>query len=295
MSFQQVIYPSLAFILLAPVVGLVFSGYDRVLSSRMQGRQGPPFLQPLYDIVKLFNKEATVVNRVQTAMVIAFLIFSVFTGCIFFVGSDLLLVFFALTLAEVFLMLAACSTNSPYSSMGSQRELLSIMAYEPMTLLTAIGFYMISGSFNVSEIINRDVPAIVELPGMFAGFVFILIIKFRKSPFDLSTSHHAHQEMVKGVTQDISGNVLGIMELAELYETVLMMAIVALFFITKNPFSYVWAVLACFIVYFILILIDNVFPRVKWEKMLLVTWGVTFALGGANLLILDMIKIAEGW
>ena len=282
----------ICYLIFAPVVGLFVSGYDRVITARMQGRQGPPFLQPLYDLVKLFRKEATIVNRVQTAMVVAFLIFQVFTGCIFFAGSDILLVFFALTLADVFLILAACSTNSPYSNLGSQRELLSIMAYEPMTLLTAIGFYMVSKSFNVADITGMDKPAILQIPGIFIGYVFILIIKCRKSPFDLSTSHHAHQEMVKGLTQDISGNVLGIMELAELYASVLNMAVVGLFFVYKNPWSYLVALLVCSVVYFIILLIDNIFPRVKWNVMLWSTWAVTFVFGGANVLLLDMLRTA---
>ena len=283
----------ICYLIFAPVAGLFVSGYDRVVTARMQGRQGPPFLQPLYDLAKLFRKEATIVNRVQTAMVVAFLIFQVFTGCIFFAGSDILLVFFALTLADVFLILAACSTNSPYSNLGAQRELVSIMAYEPMTLLTAIGFYMVSKSFNVADIISMDEPAILKVPGIFLGYVFILIIKFRKSPFDLSTSHHAHQEMVKGLTQDISGNVLGIMELAELYASVLNMAVVGLFFVYKNPWSYLVALVVCSVVYFLILLIDNIFPRVKWNVMLWSTWAVTFVFGGANVLMLDMLKTAK--
>jgi len=40
----------------------------------------------------------------------------------------------------------------------------------------------------------------LALPGIFLGFLYTLEIKFRKSPFDLSASHHAHQELVRGMT-----------------------------------------------------------------------------------------------
>ena len=50
--------------------------------------------------------------------------------------------------------------------------------------------------------------------------MFTAAIKFRKSPFDLSTSHHAHQEMVKGLTTEMSGTTLAIMNIAEYYEMV---------------------------------------------------------------------------
>ena len=245
MSWYMIAVVLIAYIVIAPLAGGLLSGFDRVITARMQGRQGPPLLQPFYDIFKLFSKEAIVVNKIQVLMIFAYLIFSVFTGAIFFAGGDILLVFFALTLAEMFLMLAACSASSPYSSMGAQRELLQMMAYEPMTLLAAIGFYMTSHSFMVSNIINTDKPAIIKLPGMFIGFAYILIVKFRKSPFDLSTSHHAHQEMVKGLTTDISGNVYGLVELAEWYENILMMAFLGMFFVTKDPISWLYAFIAC--------------------------------------------------
>ena len=41
------------YLLLAPLAGALLDGLDRRLSARMQGRQGPPFLQPFYDIAKL--------------------------------------------------------------------------------------------------------------------------------------------------------------------------------------------------------------------------------------------------
>ena len=280
----------ICYLALTPVAGIAMEGCDRVISARMQGRQGPPILQPLYDIKKLFNKQAIVVNNLQTALVLGFVIFTIFTGCIFFAGGDILLVFFAHSLSDMFLVLAACSANSPYSSLGAQREFIQMMAYEPMTLLAAIGFYMVSSSFNVSDIIAEPLPAIIKAPGVFLGYVFILIIKFRKSPFDLATSHHAHQEMVKGLTQDISGSTLAWVEFGDLYEQVQMLAIAGLFFVCSNPWSYLIAFAACFIIYFLMILIDNVYPRLKWQPMLFWTWAITFALGGGNFLILTMLK-----
>lgn len=189
---------AIGFFILAPLIGGLLEGADRVLCARMQGRQGPPLLQPFYDMFKLINKQSVVVNNVQDVLVCGFLIFVVFAGLLFYWGGDILLVFFALTLAEIFFIMSSCSANSPYSSMGAQRELLQNMAYEPMILLAAIGFYLATNSFNVKEIATSSVPSIVYLPGIFVGYVFILVIKLRKSPFDLSTSHHAHQEWCVG-------------------------------------------------------------------------------------------------
>lgn len=279
----------LLYIVLGPILGGLLAGVDRIITARMQGRQGPPLLQPFYDFFKLINKQTVVVNHVQDFLVGGFLIFIIFTGGLFFFGGDLLLVFFALTLAGIFLMMSACSANSPYSSLGAQRELLQLMAYEPMILIVAIGFYVTTGSFAVSDIIQSKVSSIVTLPGIFIGFLYILTIKLRKSPFDLSTSHHAHQEMVKGLTTELSGNILALVELSHWYENIFLLGIVGLFVINSSWWSIPLALAVCMFAYFIEIIIDNVFPRIKWELLLKSTWLVTMVAGVINLMILSYL------
>lgn len=277
------------YIILAPFLGGLLQGIDRKITARMQGRQGPPLLQPFYDLFKLFSKQSLVVNKFQSFLVCGFLIFNVFTGALFFWGGDLLLVFFALTLAEIFFIMSSCSANSPFSSMGAQRELMQAMTYEPMVLLVAIGFYMVTDTFNVSNIVSSAHSGILYLPGIFIGFVFILTIKFRKSPFDLSMSHHAHQEMVKGMTTEISGNILGLTEIAHWYENIFLLGVVALFILNQNWWSILIAIGVCLMVYFLEILIDNVFPRVKWKSMLKYSWLITLIAGVINFMILVLI------
>lgn len=278
------------YIILAPLLGGLLQGVDRKITARLQGRQGPPLLQPFYDLYKLFSKEAVVVNDVQKFLVGGFLLFVVFSGALFFFGGDLLLAFFSLTLAGIFFTMSSCSANSPYSSMGAQRELIQMMAYEPMVLLVAIGFYVATGSFNVKEIVmHGGIPAIVYLPGIFIGFLYILTIKFRKSPFDISTAHHAHQEMVRGLTTELSGSVLGIVELSHWYENIFLLGVVGLFIYQASWLSAVAAIIVCGISYFLEILIDNVFPRVKWQNMLKSAWLVTLIAGVINLMIIVTI------
>ena len=279
------------YLILGPVVGGFLAGFDRKISARMQGRRGPSLFQPFYDIFKLFSKQTVVVNDVQDFLVCGFLLFIVFTGCLFFSGGDLLLVFFALTLAGIFFIMSACSANSPYSSMGAQRELMQMMAYEPMVLLVAIGFYVVTGSFSVSDIVQYSkVPAIAYMPGIFIGFLWVLVIKFRKSPFDLSTTHHAHQEMVKGLTTELSGNILALVELSHWYENAFLLGVIGLFVMTMDWWSAIVAVVVCIISYFLEILVDNTFPRVKWQTMLKTTWAATLIVGVINVLILILIK-----
>ena len=280
----------LLYIVGAPIIGGLLDGLDRKISARMQGRKGPGILQPFYDVAKLTQKQLLAVNKFQLLMVMSYLFFVLLSGVLFFGGFDILMCFFSLSTAAMFLILASTSTHSPFSTIGTHREMAQMMSYEPMELLTAVGFYLATGTFAVSDIVQAKYPAIVFAPGFFIGFIFVLTIKFRKSPFDLSTTHHAHQEVVKGVTTEMVGIEYAVTTVTEWYENVFLLGVVALFFINSNPISYLVAAVAVLVVFFIEILIDNTSARVKWQLMLKMAWGVTLVTGGLNLFILELIK-----
>lgn len=294
-GFVTVIIGVIAFAVLAPVVGCFLAGVDRVLSARMQGRVGPPLLQPYYDVRKLFEKEGVTVNGVQDAYVICALIFAIIAGGIFFSGGNLLMCVFVITLSSLFFIIAAYSSRSPYAELGAARETLQVMSYEPMVLLFSVAFYMATaallpfggwGTFNVGAVFALDAPVIVCIWPIFLGLLFILTIKLRKSPFDLSMSHHAHQEIVRGMTTEMSGSTLGLVEILHWCENVLFLGWVGLFFVWGGPVTLIWGVVAALAAYFLEILIDNNFARVKWQFMLKSAWAVALVAGGINLAVL---------
>ncbi|MBR5951829.1 MAG: NADH-quinone oxidoreductase subunit H [Pseudobutyrivibrio sp.] len=291
MTIQTRVIFAICYLILCPFIIGLLDGFDRKISARMQGRRGPSVLQPFFDLKKLFEKEFLTANKSQLFMIRSYLCFIVLSGILFFAGFDLLLVVFSLSTAAMFLILASTSTHSPYSAQGTHRELVQIMSCEPMELLVAVGFYLAAETFNISEIIAGTAsPYIMYLPGFFVGFVFILTIKFRKSPFDIATSHHAHQEVIKGVTSEMVGKEYAMVTLAEWYENGILLGIVGLFFLTNNILSVIGAVAAILVVWFIEILIDNTSARVKWQLMLKLAWGVTIVAAGMNLFLLEIIK-----
>ena len=273
------------FLILAPLVGGLIAGVDRVLTARMQSRRGPPVLQPFYDISKLWHKEPAFVNPVEKIFTTAYLVLIAFSGALLFAGGDLLLVVFALALAHTFLILAAYAANAPYSTVGAERELIGVMVAEPVLILLAAGFFMVTGSFFVSDILNEEIPAIIYLPGVFLALFAVLTLKLRKSPFDISTSHHAHQELVKGVTSSLSGKTLAKVEIAHWYETILILALIFLFF-AGNPILGIIVVIIC---YFLEILMDNLFPRVTWQMTVKSLWIATVILGVINIAVIGFV------
>lgn len=289
------------YLVLGPVIGCLLSGIDRKITARMQSRIGPPLLQPWYDMRKLLLKENLVARRSQNFYVFFYLIFMIFTGALFFMGGDLLLMVFALTLASIFMVLGAYKASSPYSFIGAERELLQVMAYEPMLLLVIVGLYMITDSFKVEDILlfqqnfaayslehPKAVAAVVALKGigLLLGLIYILTIKLRKSPFDLSSSHHAHQELVRGLTVEFSGTAMAAIEIAHWYETVIVLGLVYLFLGT-----WWWIALpATLFVFFLELVADNTCSRVKWQMAVKSSWIIAATLGVGNIAVLQYWK-----
>lgn len=280
---------SVIFAIVGTVLGCLLAGIDRIISARMQGRVGPPLLQPLYDVRKLLSKDNVAVNGTIGTYVVCALIFTFIAGGIFFSGGNLLLCIFVITLAELMFVMAAYASRSPFSEAGAHRETLQIMAYEPMVLLLAVGFFMATGSFDTAILPFLNEPIIFSLAGIFLGMLFILTIKLRKSPFDLSYSHHAHQELVKGVTTEMSGKTLAQIEIMHWCENILYMGWVVMFFIWADPISIVIAIVMFIIIYLFEIWIDNNFARVKWQLVLKSTWIVTLVLAGINIIVLAFL------
>ncbi len=276
----------LAFVLLAPLAGGLLAGIDRRVSARLQGRYGPPVLQPFFDVFKLLRKERIIVNRFQDFPIVLFLLFTVFSGALFFAGADLLLTIFSLALAGTFFILGGFCVGSPFSHLGAQRELLQTVAYEPMVILLAVGMYQVTGSFKVAEIVRFQAPLVLWLPGVFAGFLYILTIKFRKSPFDLAMSHHAHQEIVRGITTEFSGPALALIEITHWYETVLLLGLVYLFFAFNPWLGFVMVVAT----YLFEILIDMNYARFKWQLTFLSSWLFTAVAGVSNIIVLSLMR-----
>lgn len=283
-----------AFLAFGPVLGMLLAGVDRKVSARMQGRVGPPVTQPLLDVRKLFAKERSAPNRFQDFYVACYIGWTAFTGALFFAGMDMLLVFFTLSLAETFLILAAFCTGSPFAQVGAQREAYAAMAFEPVVLIMAVGYYLATGgadggTFSVLDIARGGDMMILPMLGIFAGFVLALTIKLRKSPFDLSMSHHAHQDLVRGLPTEFSGRTFAMLEVSHWLESVMVLGMVALFLADGTWSGVALGMTAAALVWAIEIWVDNGFARMKWQTALKFGWVVALALGLSNIAVLLVI------
>lgn len=276
---------AVAFLALAPIAGGLLAGADRIASARMQSRVGPPLLQPFYDVAKLFRKHTRQVNPIAEPLLVGHVGFMALTGALLVSGTDILFSAFVFALAAICLVLAAGSADSPYSFAGAQRELVILLATEPFFILMLAAICKVTGETTFAGVLGSSTRVAFALPGILVGFLFVATIKLRKSPFDISVSHHAHQELVSGLTSDLSGRQLAWVHLAHWYESALLALFVVLFF----NWSVALGVAAFLVAYLLEIVVDNSTSRAKWQLVLRSTWAVTLVLSGGNLIALYLV------
>ncbi len=264
-------------IILAPILGGLLYGGERVLRARMQRRQGPPFLQPFYDMFKLLDKRTLIIHAPHALLAIAHFFVLWLSVAAIFLGWNLLYIIFLHLFAQLLLVVAGYSVRSVYSHLGSNRELLMVVAYEPILIFVSVGFYLVSGSFEIAEILKTG-GYLTQLPLLFAALLVIVPIKVKKSPFDVG---EAHQEIVGGVEVEYSGVFYEFLYMSRFLEYIFIYSFVYLFGGDSS-----WAGMLLVAGVFLLVnLADNATARVRTLQMVKIVSMTAMAFSVINLAV----------
>ncbi len=275
----------LIILVLSPFVGGLLIGIDRKVTARIQNRAGPPIVQPFYDVLKLFGKEDKVVNKAYLVFGCAYLLTVILSLALLLFRYDLLITTFIFGLSFIFLVLAGYSTRSQFGYMGATRELMQMLAYEPILLFAVFLIRLVTGSFETEAIFRASQPLLFALPLALLAIFIILPIKARKSPFDIS---EAHQEIAQGPETEYSGKYLGLLYIAHFFELIFVLWFVGLFYAKGFWLLPGWVMQALLmaVAYVFLIVVDNLTARLRVDQMLKQVFIV-----GMSLLVLNLAFI----
>ncbi len=252
-----IIFATLGLAFFGIIFGLFYKGLDRKISAHMQGRVGPPIVQPFRDIRKLFSKEnivpenaipwvfnlAPVVGLVATITILLYLPVGGFSPIAEGYG-DLILILYLLIIPSLAMVIGGFASGSPYATVGAQREMATMIAYEFPLAIIIIAFAWLLGSpvvglglsevFSISTITENVIWGSVGILGFIGSMIllFVLVLvtpaELSKIPFD---SPEAETEIAGGLFAEYSGRNLGIFYLTDAVKTIVMSTlIVALFF-----------------------------------------------------------------
>ncbi|HJK13576.1 MAG TPA: NADH-quinone oxidoreductase subunit H [Methanocorpusculum sp.] len=226
--------------------GLILSGIDRRVVARMQARIGPPLLQPLTDVRKLLAKQNIIPANaipwlfnampvVALASAIAILLYLPFGSFAPLLGEfgDVILVLYLLIIPSLALVIGGFASGSPYATVGAQREMVSMIAYElPLAVaVIAIAWRLmaagVSNPFSMLTLMQISVWDVVGPLGILALLILLVMMawvtpgELSKIPFD---SPEAETELAGGILVEYSGRNLGLFTLSQSVKTVAMSA-----------------------------------------------------------------------
>ncbi len=227
-----------AVLLLAPL----FEGVVRRITARVQSRQGPPILQPYYDLLKLLGKEdvesgeAPAMQRFAAHLSLAV---ALAIGCMVPMGfgppldgwGDAMQLVYLMTFSGVCTILAALAAGSTFSLVGMSREMMSMVALEPLFAVAVIIGAIHSGSLRLDAVMAGSVYLSDGFPMsglMMLGIVGLSFQAFvQRVPFDIS---EAETEIMEGPLVEYSGPKLALFKYARMIKLVTYSALfVALF------------------------------------------------------------------
>jgi len=329
----EMVLAGVAVIGLFAMLGLVLVIMERKVSAWMQIRLGPNrvgpkgMFQSLADTLKLLVKEGLTPAGADkllfnlapfVAMIVAMLLMAPIAFAEKFQLWDLnigvLFISSVSSLMVISILMAGWASNNKYSLLGAMRSGAQIVSYELSAGLAVLTIIVLTGSLQVSEIIESQrtgwwifkghIPVIIA----FVIFIIAVTAETNRAPFDLA---EAESELTAGFHTEYSGMKFALFFLAEYANVFIVCAVGATIFLggwmplhigSWEGFNHVmdyipssiWFFGKTFFLIFIIMWFRWTFPRLRIDQLLNLEWKYLLPIAMINLLLVTVIAIL-GW
>jgi NADH-quinone oxidoreductase subunit H len=301
----MLVFPGFLFL---AVMGLAGEYIDRKLYARLQNRVGPPWFQPLADMIKLAAKEEIVPDEANPRMFKAMPVFAL-TATVtasFYIpmwkaqallsfNGDLIVTLYLLTIPTLTYFLGGWYSTSLYSKIGAVRSLTQLFAYEVPLLMAILAPAILANTWSLGEMASyycsHPYYWLFNLIG-FAISIVALLGKLEKVPFDIP---EAETEIVAGTFTEYSGKLFALFRFSIDIEAIVGAALIAAVYL---PFGLCIGGITGFLIFMLKILFiicllalsRTVFARLRIDQMIGFCWKYVSPLAFLQILIDLAIK-----
>jgi NADH-quinone oxidoreductase subunit H len=298
---------------------------ERKVIGFMQLRIGPNrvgpkgLLQPFADVLKLLIKEVVVPSGASKFLFIIAPMLSLmpalaawavmpFTDELVLSNIDAgLLYVLAITSMGVYgVIVAGWASNSKYALLGAMRSAAQIVAYEIAMGFALVCVLMMSGSLNLSEIVDAQRTRfgilgwnLIPLFPMFLVYCISAVAETNRAPFDVA---EGESEIVAGFHVEYSGTAFAVFFLAEYANMILVSALAVLMFlggwlspVAGIPDGFIWFAAKTAFLLFCFLWIRATFPRYRYDQIMRLGWKVFIPLTIVWLLLIGVLMRMSWW
>ena len=285
--FSILIFPGFLFLVVA---GLAAEFVDRKLYARLQNRVGPPWFQPVADLIKLLGKEDLIPCAANPRMFSAAPIFALSAtvtaffyiplwsnSALYSFNGDILVVLYLLTIPTLAFFIGGWYSTSLYARIGSVRSVTQLFAYEVPLFMGILSSAMLADTWSLSGIAvfysAHSWLWLINIVG-FGVSIIALLGKLEKTPFDIP---EAETEVVAGGFTEYSGRLLAFLRLTIDIEMIVGASLLAVVFL---PFGLTFGPLLGFAVFLLKVLfivslcalLRTIVARLRIDQMISFCW-----------------------
>ncbi|MGB1109164.1 MAG: respiratory chain complex I subunit 1 family protein [Gammaproteobacteria bacterium] len=283
MDITTLLLEFVAMPLVAFVVGLFMVLMMRKIGARIQRRVGPPLLQPLYDIMKLYGKQTQISHGLvhEIGIMVAVGGYIAVEILVPVPGMDglaakggLITLTYMMMVPSLGMALGVSQCANPNGSIGISRALTAMLAYDVPFMLVIFAAAWHYQSPNLIEVVNHQQAGgigtwgIVEMPLVAIAGLFGMHAMLGKQPFEI---YVAPAEIATGPMVEMGGKFLGGLFVMQCFQFYTAGVIFTTVFLGggENWFTFL---LKVFLVVAITVSIAFVFPRYRTEDLVRLIW-----------------------
>ncbi len=267
-------------VILAFIIGIFFLGLFRRIMARIHWRYGPPLIQPVLDLIKLFHQRGFSHGSVfdlgiilSLASSIVLILFIPFGGmCVLKNSGGLLVILYLMLFAPLSIALSGGEGANPNISIGISRKFILALGYEVPFLFIILTLMTYYKTISIVEIVNAQsnfqwsLFSLLFLSGI--AYFMILPAILGLKPFDVVS---APQEISSGTAVEYSGKYLGLLHIQHAFSLFIAISLFVDLFLGGGE-NIITFFLKMLVIFVLMVFIHSVFPRLKIEQAIRYLW-----------------------
>ncbi|GGD52793.1 NADH-quinone oxidoreductase subunit NuoH [Muriicola marianensis] len=321
-SIVEMVLIAVVYLTIFAVAGLFLVLLERRVAAWFQLRIGPNrvgpqgLLQTMADAIKLLTKELTGTERADKflynlapyfVIITALMALAVIPFSAEFHAFDINIgLFFLIAISSIGvigILLGGWSSNNKYSLIGAMRSGVQTISYELSVGLSLLTMVVITGSLQLSEIIEIQKSGWLilqgHIPAVIAFMIFMIsgTAETNRAPFDMV---EAESELGAGFHTEYSGMKFAYFFLAEFINMFIISAIAATVFFGGwlSPFGITesipelgvfWFLLKTMALVFLMMWFRWTFPRLRVDQLLTLEWKYLLPINLVNIVLMALL------